>query len=111
MKMTFHCRIERQDRVQHIINNIGLGQVVREKFNRSIEDVKAGKPGTFTCITDTGITLIKTEDKQNIITMYVTTYAELLRVYGSQKNIPVALRRRVDRNQTFYIKDGKTIWK
>lgn len=111
MEMTYHCKVQRKNRVQHIIDEIGLGQVVRQRFNRSIEDALAGKAGTYTCITDTGITLIKTEDKQRIITMYVTTYAELVSMYNGSKNIPAFLRRRVDRNQSFYIKDGKTIWR
>lgn len=111
MEMTYHCRVQRQNRVQHIIDTIGLGQVVHEKYFRSMEAALAGKPGTYTCITDTGITLIKTEDKKQIITMYVTTYAELVNIYNGSKNIPAFLRRRVDRNQSFFIKNGKTIWK
>lgn len=49
MEMTYHCRVERAVRIQHIIDEIGLGQVVKEKFTRSC----------YTCITDTGITIVK----------------------------------------------------
>lgn len=101
MEMSYHCQVQRVNRVQHIINEIGIGQVVKEKYLH----------GCYTCITDTGITIIKSEDKLKIITMYVTTYRELLSVFGSQKSIPTYLHKKVDRNQSHYIQKGKTIWK
>jgi len=106
--MTKHCSHWRAERVQHIINDIGLGQVVREKY---VRDVAAGTAGKYVCITDTGITIIKDEAKAKIITMYVTTFRELVTVYGGQKKIPPYLRKRVDRNQSKYTEGGKTIWK
>ena len=111
MEMSYHCRVERQDRVQHIINEIGLGQVVREKYQRFPEQISRGQAGRYICVTDTGITIVKSEDKLKVITMYVTTYRELVAVYGGAKNIPSYLHKRVDRNQSFYTMNGKTIWK
>lgn len=100
MKESYHVQVERANRVQHIIDEIGMGQVVREKFINNC----------YTCITDTGITLIKSADKLTLITMYVSTYKELLMVYGGPKKIPPYLRKRVDHNQSKYTKAGKTIW-
>lgn len=100
MKESYHVQVERANRVQHIINEIGVGQVVRERFINNC----------YTCITDTGITLIKSADKLTLITMYVSTYKELLMVYGGPKKIPPYLRKRVDHNQSKYTKAGKTIW-
>lgn len=100
MEMTYHCEVERASRVQHIIDEIGLGQVIKEKFIHSC----------YTCITDTGVTIVKTADKLRVVTMYITTYRELVTVYEGTKKIPPYLKKRVDRNQTFYIKNGKTIW-
>ena len=100
MEMTYHCEVERANRVQHIIDKIGLGQIVKEKFVRSC----------YTCITDTGITIIKTADKLKVITMYVTTYRELVAIYEGTKKIPPYLKKKVDRNQTFFTREGKTIW-
>lgn len=100
MEMSYHCRIERADRVQHIVNEIGMGQIIKEKFVRNC----------YTCITDTGITIIKTADKLKVVTMYVTTYRELVAVYEGTKKIPSYLKKRVDRNQTRYTENGKTIW-
>lgn len=100
MEMSYHCAVERGGRVQAIINQIGIGQVIKEKF---IHD-------RYTCITDTGVTIIKDANKLRIVTMYVTTYRELIKVYDGTKKIPSYLKKKVDRNQSLYIKEGKTIW-
>lgn len=101
MEMTYHVAVQRADRVQHIVNEIGLGQVVKEKFVN----------GCYTCITDTGITIIKSADKLKMITMYVTTYKELVMAYNGPKKIPPYLRKRVDHNQSKFTQAGKTIWR
>lgn len=105
MEMTYHVQYQRANRMKHIIDEIGIGQVVREKYMRA--GMSAGK---YICITDTGITLVKSEDKTKLVTMYVTTQHELVMVYGGTKKIPAFLRKKVDFNQSKYIKNGKTIW-
>lgn len=106
MEMSYHARVERADRINHIVEEIGIGNVIKEKFVR----FDLGQAGRYVCITDTGITIVKTEDKLKIITMYVTTKRELLQVYGNEKKIPAFLHKKVDRNQSKYIRQGKTIW-
>lgn len=101
MEMTYHVQVQRANRVQHIVDEIGIGQVVKEKYTH----------GCYTCITDHGITLIKSEDKLTLITMYVTTFGELVAVYGGTKRIPPYLRKRVDHNQSKFTRAGKTIWR
>ena len=59
-QMTYHVQVQRADRVQHIINDIGLGQIIKEKYTR----YNIGEPGRWVCLTDTGITIIKSEDKK-----------------------------------------------
>ena len=69
MEMTYHVAVQRANRVQHIVEEIGIGQVIREQYRgRGL-----GQAGCYVCITDTGITIVKSEDKLNVITMYVTT--------------------------------------
>ena len=92
-QMTYHVAVQRANRVQHIIDDIGLGQIVKD------------------CLTDTGITIIKDEPKEKIITMYVTTQRELVAVFGGANKVPAFLRKKVDRNQSKYTERGKTIWK
>ena len=50
------------------------------------------------------------EAKEKIITMYVTTQKELVAVYGGTKKIPSFLKKKVDRNQSKFTQNGKTIW-
>ena len=104
--MTYHVAVQRADRVKHIVDDIGIGQVVKEKYVRfSLEQA-----GRWICLTDTGITIVKTEDKQKIITMYVTTQRELVAVFGGTKKVPPFLKKKVDHNQSKYTERGKTIW-
>ena len=106
-QMTYHVAVQRANRVQHIIDDIGIGQIVKEKYVRfSLEQA-----GRYVCLTDTGITIVKTEDKLKIITMYVTTQRELVAVFGGAKKVPPFLRKKVDYNQSKYTERGKTIWK
>lgn len=108
MEMTYHVQVERAERVKHIVEDIGIGQVIKEKY---IGYGISGQAGRYICITDTGITIIKTEDKLKVITMYVTTQKELVSVYGGQKKVPSFLRKKVDHNQSKYTQNGKTIWR
>lgn len=101
MEMTYHAAIQRKNRINNIVEKIGMGQVIKEKFIH----------GCYSCITDTGITIIKSAEKDKIITIYVTTFRELVIIFNGTKNIPPYLRKRVDKNQSLYTKEGKTIWK
>lgn len=98
--MSYHCEVERADRIAHIIAEIGMGQVIKEAFIHQ----------RWTCITDTGITIIKSADKLDTITIYVTTVHELVKVYGGDKKIPPFLRKKVYKNESKYTINGKTIW-
>ncbi len=106
-KMTYHVSVQRADRVKHIIEEIGIGQIIKEKYVR----YNIGQAGKYICLTDTGVTIIKSEDKSTIITMYVTTQRELVSVFGGTKKVPAFLKKKVDHNQSKYTERGKTIWK
>lgn len=106
--MSYHVSIERKTRVANIIKQVGLGQIVKKKY---IGYGIGKKPGRFVCITDTGVTIIKDETEQTIITMYITTQAELVAVFGGKKKIPGYLMKKVDHNQSLFTKNGKTIWR
>lgn len=107
-QMTYHVAIQRADRIKHIVEEIGMGQIIKEKY---IGYGIGGQAGRYICLTDTGITIIKDEAKLKIITIYVTTQRELVAVFGGTKKIPPFLRKKVDYNQTKYTQAGKTIWK
>ena len=98
--LTYHCKVERAERVQKIVEQIGVGQIIKKSFINNC----------YTCITDTGVTIIKTADETKIVTMYVTTYRELVVVYNGEKKIPPFLKKKVNHNQSKYTSNGKTIW-
>ena len=106
-QLTYHVAVQRADRVKHIIDEIGIGQIIKEKYI----GYGIGQAGRYICLTDTGITIIKDEQKVKIITMYVTTQRELVSVFGGTKKIPAFLKKKVDHNQNKYTERGKTIWK
>ena len=106
-QMTYHVAVQRADRVKHIIDDIGIGQIIKEKYVL----FSLNEAGRWVCLTDTGITIVKNESKEKIITMYVTTQRELVSVFGGTKKVPVFLRKKVDYNQSKYTERGKTIWK
>ena len=106
-QMTYHVAVQRADRVKHIVEEIGIGQIIKEKYI----GYGIGEAGRYICLTDTGITIIKDEKKEKIITMYVTTQRELVAVFGGTKKIPAFLKKKVDRNQSKFTEKGKTIWK
>ena len=106
-QMTYHVAVQRADRVKHIIEDIGIGQIVKEKYTR----FNLEQAGRWICLTDTGITIVKDEAKEKIITMYVTTQRELVAVFGGTKKVPTFLKKKVDYNQSKYTERGKTIWK
>ena len=106
-QMTYHVAVTRADRVKHIIEEIGIGQIIKEKYVRY--GLEAA--GRYLCLTDTGITIVKSEDKLTVITMYVTTQRELVSVFGGTKKIPAFLKKKVDYNQSKYTNKGKTIWR
>lgn len=111
-QLTRHVQVDRANRLQQIINNVGIGQIVKECYVRDFDKATKGQAGVYICITDTGITIIKDELKQKIITMYVTTFRELVRCYNGASRIPSWLRKKVDHNQSkFTDKYGKTIWR
>lgn len=110
-ELTRHVEIYRAERVQHIVNEIGLGQIVKEVYRRGHEQALAGQAGVYICLTDTGVTIIKDELREKIITLYVTTYRELVQCYNGANRIPSFLKKKVDRNQIKFIKNGKTIWR
>lgn len=111
MTMSYHCQYERANRIQHIIKEIGIGKIVAEQHRRTSYEVQSkGYYGKYVCVTDTGVTIVKSEDKTKVITMYVTTTRELIAVFGGVSKIPTELWDKVGKNQEKYIRNGKTVW-
>lgn len=90
---TYHFSVERAARFEFIKASIGIGQPIKEVFNR----------GVIRLLTDTGVIFILSADSSTIITCYAATYGEILAMYQSVKAIPKFLRTKVDRNMSFGI--------
>lgn len=94
--MTKHCEIYRADRVQMIKEQIGIGQIIKETYN-----------GCWKCLTDTGVIIVKDELKQKTITIYVANEAEAKAMMHGK--LPQYLQRKISRNQSKFIRNGKTV--
>lgn len=64
MKNSKHLINDHEDRAIFILTKIGLGEVIREFPRRNQHGA------TVHCITDTGVLLVKTPDKETIVTMF-----------------------------------------
>lgn len=107
MMYSNHCVKDRYERIQFIINYIGIGEIIQERKELSNNSFH---PYKYLCVTNTGITIVKSEDKSKVITVYVTTQKELIRVYNGRNNIPQKLWDKVTINEQRYTRNGKTIW-
>lgn len=92
-KMSKHLVEDRLDRVVYIATTIGFGDVVKETL---VDDPKNGK--RYHCITTTGVIMVKKLDKETIITMFIATEAQLMRLYPNKGEIPLYLLSTVRRN-------------
>lgn len=109
-QLSKHCEFGRINRINEIKANIGLGQIVKEVYVRGFNKIETNQLGVYLCFTDTGVTIVKDEMRQTIITMYVTTINELVKAFNGANNIPKYLNKKVNNNQRKYVKNGKTIW-
>ena len=94
--MTYHARFDRTNRIEYIINTIGIGNVVAE-----ISTVdNQGRKG-FQKLTDTGVIIILSGDNKTIVTAYIATPDQACAVYKTAKKVsrmPDGLYSRVRKN-------------
>ena len=105
--MTFHARVERDNRLEFIIDTVGIGEVICET-NRP--DDSYGKPVKMR-LTDTGV-IIVTSQENKIITAYIATISEAIGVYReatTRHELPSGLYKKIRQNEKLYTKNGKTI--
>lgn len=86
-KATKHIIEDRLDRLTLIATTIGFGQVMKEK------QMEYG----IRQITDTGVLVVRSDDRQTIITLWMANMTQAKEIYGD--NIPVELRRAIKSNR------------
>lgn len=93
-----HVLEERKDRVDFIKQRVGFGQVIKEVYTS-----KGNQLGnrTWKQLTDTGVVLILSEERDTLITVFLCDMNMLKNTfyYGNSKKIPSYLRKKVQLNQ------------
>ena len=93
--MTYHARVEREERINYIIDTIGVGEPVA-KFQRENDK-------RYMTLTNTGVIIITGSDNI-IITMFIGSIDEAIKTYRSATNrrdMPDGLYRKIKSVQKY----------
>ena len=90
MKMTYHAKVERIDRICACIQHLGVNEIVVEVRGKA-------DPDHLYCITDTGIVLVRSYYDGALITAYMGTISKVMALCSG--NVPPALKKRVVYNE------------
>ena len=93
MKMSYHARVERLDRLVACMTHIGYNE-----FAYEIPDPRS--PQHYYTITDTGIILVRGTDDGTVVTGYMATINKLTALFNG--NVPSSLKKVVVRNEKKY---------
>lgn len=92
-RISRHAQVDRIERLQNILVNIGFTSIVYEGVDNQ-------NPEHLIQITDTGVIFIVSNSEQKVlVTGYLATVAKLTAVYKGGQNIPRDLKKRVIYNQ------------
>ena len=104
--MTHHARFDRANRLNYIVDTIGIGEVVCTYRQKCYDGRDA-----FLKLTSTGVIMVVNEENK-IITAYIATIGEAIGVYReatTRHELPSGLYKRIRQNEKLYTKNGKTI--
>lgn len=97
--ITRHVSVERYDRIEYIIDTIGLGEKIileaiipnEQKIMRKMQ------------ITDTGVLLVKPCDAEIIVTAWIASIDQVVRISRKSglSRVPESLYRKVRNNQKY----------
>lgn len=93
--MTYHARYDRADRINAIIDTIGIGEIMLIVPKNEYREI---------CLTDTGVAIVRTITDKKIITAYVASLQLARTLYEKKFNInklPKTLFDVVLRNQKY----------
>lgn len=93
--MTNHARYDRADRINAIIDTIGIGEIVLIVPKNEYREI---------CLTDTGVVIVRATADRKIITVYVASLQLARTLYEKKFNInrlPKALFDTVRCNQKY----------
>lgn len=73
---SYHISEDRLDRAMFIMTTIGIGEVIKEQ--KCVDE--KGRI-SWQCLTDTGVILVLSEDKQVAVTLYIATQPKVSAMY------------------------------
>ena len=73
---TYHISEDRLDRAMFIMTTIGIGNIIKEQ--KCIDE--KGRI-SWQCLTNTGVILVLSEDKQVAVTLYIATQPKVSAMY------------------------------
>ena len=92
---TFHLSEDRLDRVVFIATEIGYGNVIKEKLYH--DETR----GTFwRQLTDTGVLIVRTEDKNKVITLWLANINQATETYNGAR-LPQYVYNRILKNRKY----------
>lgn len=97
MTMTYHAQVEREARIDYIIDVLGdFGQPIAKRNNPA--------NNTITILTNLGVIIIKSNTTQKLVTMFLASIAQATAIYRDcygGDTCPHSLMVQVKRNQKF----------
>lgn len=102
--MTHHARFDRANRLNYIIDTIGIGEVMYTSYQKCYDGRDA-----FLKLTSTGVVVVTGKDNK-IITAYIATVNEAIGIYRKatgRHEMPAGLYKRICKNEKLYIENGK----
>lgn len=82
MKLTYHAREERLDRLVFIATEIGFGSPVGQRFDHESQ--------RWYIVTDTGVLMVKNRACDTLITAFIATIDEAM--FACEGNVPRQVR-------------------
>ena len=92
--ITYHVSADRTDRTLFILEKLGIGNVIKEE-KRFDENGR----GSWECLTDTGVLLVKSLDNTIIVTLYIPNLSKVNALYKG--NTPSWVFKMVKKNQQY----------
>lgn len=102
--MTHHARFDRANRLNYIVDTIGIGEVVCTYHQKCYDGRDA-----FLKLTSTGVIMVVSEENK-IITAYIATVSEAIGLHRKatgRHDMPTGLYKRICKNEKLYIENGK----
>ena len=92
-KLSYHMIADRTDRAVYIQLHMGIGERVIKEVRQIDEKGRV----SWQCLTDTGVIVALSENKQTIITMYIATQPKVSAMF--EGNTPGWVLRMVKKNK------------